>query len=144
TARLQEIGAEGGGSVIEMGDPEERTLAGQLAFAPAALVAAFFRPFIFEVKNPLMLLPALETTALLVVFVRTLWVSTWGKTWRLVWSSPILMFCTVFSLLSGVAVGLSTVNLGALSRYRLPLMPFYVALVVITSSGRLLERARGE
>jgi hypothetical protein len=34
-------------------------------------------------------------------------------------------------LLFGMAVGLTTTNLGTLSRYRMPLVPFFAALLVL-------------
>jgi hypothetical protein len=51
--------------------------------------------------------------------------------WRTLTSSSPLMFCAAFTLTLGVAVGLATTNLGTLSRYRMPLVPFFVAMVLV-------------
>jgi len=141
TANYQEIGQTVvGGSSYAMGDPTQRSIFGQLAFAPVALVSSLFRPFLFEVKNILMFISALEMTALLVVFVRTVWTRSWRATYEEIRESPLLMFSTVFTILFGVAVGLATTNLGTLARYRMPLLPFYVPLVLVLSAPRALAR----
>ena len=59
------------------------------------------------------------------------------KTVGLILSSPLAMFCLTFTLLFSVIVGLSTPNLGSLSRYRAPMMPFYISLILM-----LLPRRR--
>jgi len=40
-----------------------------------------------------------------------------------------------------VAVGLATTNLGTLSRYRMPMMPFYVTFILLLGQ-QLTERTR--
>jgi hypothetical protein len=80
-----------------------------------------------------MLINAVETTTFTYAVGRTLIGQSWQVTWRRLSSSPLLMFCLVFSLTMGVGVGLATTNLGTLSRYRMPLVPFFAALVLITS-----------
>src|SRR5690606_32483003 len=59
-----------GGSNYTIGDPAERSFAGQLAFAPFAVLTALFRPVVFEVRNPQMGLSALETTVALWLLVK--------------------------------------------------------------------------
>ncbi len=133
-ARLQGIGAlVGGGSYYEMGDATQRTLAGQLAFAPLAVVTALFRPFVFEANNAQAGIAALETTALLYLLIRAM-IRT-GPTVIVahVLRSPTLLFCLAFVLVLAVPVGLSTTNMGTLSRYRMPLVPC-LALLLIASS----------
>ena len=38
---------------------------------------------------------------------------------------PNLVFCLVFSIIFAFAVGISSYNFGALSRYKIPCLPFY-------------------
>jgi hypothetical protein len=45
-------------------------------------------------------------------------------------NNPVLLFCAVFIVLFGVAVGLAAPNLGTLSRYRVPMMPMYGFLLL--------------
>jgi hypothetical protein len=44
---------------------------------------------------------------------------------------PNLTFCLVFSIIFAFAVGISSYNFGALSRYKIPCLPFYAAALVI-------------
>lgn len=137
SARYQELSMQAeGGSNIEIGDYTERSLGGQLAYAPAALVAALFRPFIFEVRNALMAMAALETSVLLYIVLRIIFTRDGRAAFARAWRTPLLAFSLAFTLLFGVAVGLVTGNLGTLSRYRLPMMPFYVAFIVIVTKRR--------
>jgi hypothetical protein len=142
TARYQELGEEvGGGSYYSLGEGSDRSLSAQLAYTPLALIACFFRPFIFEVHNGPMLASALEMTALFVLFFRTVRKRSWSAVWSYIWSSPILMFAMMFTLLFGTGVGLATSNLGTLSRYRVPLLPFYVLLVLVLEKAKVVVRA---
>lgn len=94
-----------------------------LAKTPQAINVSLFRPYLWEVKNPLMLFSSLEGLLLLAI---TLYVLV--KKGRLLWKAlgnPTVVFCLVFSLTFAFAVGVSTFNFGTLSRYKIPLLPFY-------------------
>ena len=61
--------------------------------------------------------------------------------------SPFLFSAVVFCGVFGLGVGLATANLGTMSRYRAPMMPFYVTtLLILRQRGRqtleLEERGR--
>jgi hypothetical protein len=132
TAELQQIGrTHRGGSSYELGSEIPTTLAGQFAYAPAALASSLFRPAFFEVHNVLMLANALETTALTLLFAYILLRRNVGSIRRQVAGQPFLVFCVVFVMAFGIAVGLASSNLGTLSRYRSPLLPFFVVLLLV-------------
>ncbi len=88
---------------------------------PQAINVSLFRPYLWEVRNPLMLLSALEA---LVVFVLTLRAFRNGQ-WKSIMKDPFLVFCLSFSLIFAFAVGVSTFNFGTLMRYKIPFVPFY-------------------
>lgn len=135
TANLQYQGERiQGGSSYSMGDGTTTSLGGQLAFAPLAISASLFRPFIFEAHNAVAAINAVETTLVLLLWVRILWVLGARGAWRVLRSSPPLIFCVVFVLLFGLGVGLATTNLGTLSRYRVPMMPMYLLVLLILSA----------
>ncbi len=141
-ARLQAIGAaRDGGSNYQIGDPAATSFIGQLAFAPLALASALFRPLAIEVTNATMAVSAVETTLILGLLGRGLWLNGPEGTLRVWLRSPMLVFCVAFTLVFGVAVGLATTNLGTLSRYRIPLMPFFIVplLAVNRTSVRRFE-----
>jgi hypothetical protein len=132
-------GSMEGGSNIELGSGEAMTITQQLRFAPIALVNALFRPAIFEARNGPMLGAAVETT-LLAIGVLSLLRTRVRKIARdSIIRSPLLVFSLVFGGVFAVAVGLGTSNLGSLSRYRVPMMPFLVTIVLV-----LRHRARQE
>lgn len=132
TAMQQAAGAQaGGGSYIEIGNAEATTFQGQLPYVPLALANALFRPFIFETRNAPMLGASMETTVLTIMVVALVWRFRWRRVKDAVLGSPTLSFALVFVLTFGVAVGLATTNLGTLSRYRMPMMPFYAVIVLL-------------
>lgn len=106
------------------------TFSSMLVLAPQAINVSLFRPYIWEVKNPLMLLSALEA---IVLFGFVIYV-VFKKRFRIFYTlkDPMVMFCLVFSLTFAFAVGVSTYNFGTLSRYKIPLLPYFtLALIFI-------------
>jgi hypothetical protein len=61
---------------------------------------------------------------------------------RRVFSDPNLTFLLIFSLIFAFAVGISSGNFGALSRYKIPCMPFYGAFLMILINYEKLKRGK--
>jgi len=120
-----------GGSNIEMVGGDERTLAQQLEFVPLALANSFFRPFVFEAKNGPALAASLETTLLTLGLIALVGSRHRRLALDQLFRSPLLVFGAVFVVVLAVAVGLTTSNLGSLSRYRVPMMPFYALILLV-------------
>ena len=97
---------------------------------PQAVNVSLFRPYLWEAKNPLMLLSALE--ALITLFV-TFGLFLKGRI-TYIFQDPFLLFCLIFAVLFGFAVGVSTYNFGTLMRYKIPTMVFYFIPIMITYS----------
>jgi len=135
TSALRRIGRRGG-SPFSLGGEAPTTLVGQFAYAPAALLTSLFRPFLFEAHNMPALVNAVETTVLAVLFARILFTRNLGKVRGQIADNPFLVFCVVFVLAFGIAVGLASSNLGTLSRYRSPLVPFFVVLLLVLGKPR--------
>jgi hypothetical protein len=110
-------------------------------YAPLALFAALFRPVIFEARNLLMLANALETTFLTLLLARILLTRDLLRVRGQIMDDPFLVFCMVFVLALGVAVGLASTNLGTLSRYRAPILPF-LALTLFTLQKPQRQRSK--
>lgn len=124
----------GAGSPYSIGELDG-TFTGMLKLAPQAINVSLFRPYLWEVRNPLMLLSAVESLAVfgLTIFVlyrkRTLFFEALRN--------PDILFCLIFSITFAFAVGVSTFNFGTLTRYKIPLMPFYLlALILIQNFSR--------
>lgn len=110
-------------------DISDWTLSGLIRMAPAAVNVSLFRPYLWEVRNPLMLISSLESAFLLIfsvfVFFKIL------KNFLPSLASPDILFCLVFSISFAFATGISTFNFGTLARYRIPLLPFYLTALIL-------------
>ena len=102
-----------------------------VTLVPNSLVATFFRPFIWEVNSPVALFSALESATLLFLTLFFFFKRGVGKFFRLAFADPRLLMCFVFAMVFAVAVGASTSNFGALSRYKIPCMPFYFIMLLM-------------
>lgn len=125
---LENIGQ--GGSNIDLGEVGDVTLLGQLKYVPLATINALFRPMFFEARSIVTFAASLETLVILILLVRLLRGGV-RRPLAAIMASPALTFCAVFVLTFSVAVGLSTLNLGTLSRYRIPMMPFFSVLLFV-------------
>lgn len=101
-----------------------------LRLAPAGLNVALFRPYLWEVRNPLMLLSALESLFVLLFTIYVLFTVGPRGIMRAL-NNPIILSSLVFAIIFGIAVGVSTFNFGTLSRYKIPLFPFYLSALVL-------------
>ncbi len=107
------------------------SFSGMLKIFPAAIIAGMYRPFLWEARNPVMLISGLENFILLMM---TLWLLLKLKVIRFfqyIFSDPILLFSMIFTIFFMFAVGMASANFGALVRYRIPAMPFFAASVFI-------------
>lgn len=101
-----------------------------VTLAPQAINVSLFRPYLWEVNNPLMLLSAIESLVLLIFTLYAILKTNYNFVRAL--SDPTILFCLVFSITFAFAVGVSTFNFGTLTRYKIPLLPFYcLALILI-------------
>ena len=99
--------------------------------APEATFLALFRPFVWEAGGVVGQLAALENVALLFLTLRAFYkVFHWSIMSKLL-RSPTFWTCLLFVLIFALIVGVSTPNLGSVSRYRIPLLPFLAAVLII-------------
>ena len=107
------------------------SLSSILTVGPQAIVVSLYRPFLFEVRNPLMLLSAMEASIFIYFTVLFVYKVGFFKTIKFIRSKPVLTFCMIFSFVLAFAVGTNSGNFGSLVRYKIPLMPFYLAALFI-------------
>ncbi|UYZ57434.1 hypothetical protein [Hymenobacter latericus] len=118
------------GSVYNIGE-FDGSLASTLKVAPQAVVVSIFRPFLFEVRNPVMLLSAIEATMFIWLTLSLFYRAGLIKGLSTIISTPILSFSFLFSIVFAIGVGISSGNFGTLVRYKIPLMPFYLSALYI-------------
>lgn len=98
---------------------------------PQAIVVSLYRPFLFEARNPIMLLSALEASLFIWLTVSLFYRTGLFKGFQLILGKPILTFSFLFSIIFAIGVGVNSGNFGTLVRYKIPLMPFYLAALYI-------------
>jgi hypothetical protein len=117
------------GSGYSLGE-QDGTFTGMLLKAPQAINVTLFRPYLWEVKNVLMFLTALEGTILLIMVVYIL-ISARARIFSML-NNPDAVFLLVFSLIIAFAVGITSYNFGTLARYKIPMLPYFsIGLVLI-------------
>lgn len=142
-AAQQEASLESeGGSNVAVVDASERSLVGQLAFLPATLPMVAFRPFLFEARNPVLAANALESTFVLFLCVGLIRRFGIMALFRATFATPEGVFLTVYSVSLAVGIGLTSTNLGTLSRYRIPMYAHF--LVVLLLAAAVLARRAAE
>ena len=104
--------------------------------APAAFVNTAFRPHIFEAKNSMMLMSAVENLFLILLMVLCLCFPS-----KKIRNAHILYLCISFAVLLFVLIGLTTPILGAVVRYKIPALPFFLIIfLIILDKEKLLNK----
>jgi len=116
------------GSAYDLGEIDP-SFTGMLLKLPQAVVVTLFRPFLWEVNKPIVALSALESFVFLFFTLNLLF--TRGRTLKTIFKDPNLLFFLLFSLIFAFAVGITSYNFGALSRYKIPCLPFYAAFLLV-------------
>jgi hypothetical protein len=132
-----------GGATIEVFSAPSWT--GLLAATPGALVVSLFRPFVWEAPGVLGLLAAAENTVLLLLALRAAArLRRRRGALREVLRAPMFLTCCIFVVVFGIGVGASTPNLGTVSRYRVPLLPFFIGMLAIVEYQGIEAQRRRE
>lgn len=115
-----------GGHTFDIGtiDP---SVGGLISKAPAAIFAGLFRPTLLDVRAPIMLISALENTALMLFLIYMIYSVGVFSFIRHLFTKPMIMFSFIFAVFFAFAVGLTTSNFGSLVRYKIPSLPFLLA-----------------
>lgn len=122
----------GDGSSYNLGHVEFTPI-GILLKTPEAINVAIFRPYLWEAKNPVMLLSAIESLYFFIITLQLVFYffTRFGKISDFMGKNSIIYFMLIFSLIFAFSVGFTSFNFGALSRYRIPLLPFYMCSVLL-------------
>lgn len=114
---------------------------------PEALVNTLLRPYVWESRSPLMVLPALENIFVLVLII--LLVMSIRPIKQI--NFNLMLFCLLYAFSLHLVVGITTPVLGAIARYKIPAMGFLLIGFMIASNTNklflkipLLKRIFGE
>lgn len=118
------------GSSYSLGDFTPTT-AGMLAKFPLAVNVTLFRPYLWESGKAIVLLSALEASLFLLLTLRVMLIVGLKRSWTTISKNPTIQFCLTFSIIFAFAVGVTSYNFGALSRYKIPALPFYALAMIL-------------
>jgi hypothetical protein len=128
------------GSSYDLGEFDP-SIGGMLKKFPQGVVVTLFRPFPWEARKVIVMLSALEALTFAYFTFRAFQRRGISKTLQLIFKDPNILFCLIFSIIFAFAVGISSYNFGALSRYKIPCLPFYAAfLMIILNYDRIAKR----
>jgi hypothetical protein len=98
---------------------------------PAAINVSLFRPYLWETRNPIMLLSGLESFAVLFITIRLFYKRRFKNTVALLSKDVNIQFCLLFGLIFSFFVGVTTYNFGSLARYKIQGFPFYIVAILL-------------
>lgn len=122
------------GSLLEI--PKIESVASIIINSPSALANTYLRPFPWEIKKLLYVGPMIE----ILILIFCLGIMIWnfklykGSGW------PILIFALSTVILLGILFGSVVPILGALVRYKMPVLPFLFLLIFINTDINLLQK----
>jgi hypothetical protein len=118
------------------------TYANMLRHAPLAVFQVLSRPWLGESTRPLYLATALENTVLLLLVSIALVAVLQKRAGTL--PSALVVTLLVYCMLLAAFIGLSTPNLGTLSRYRAALLPWLLLLLLQNDYALFLLKRLGQ
>lgn len=98
----------------------------------SSIAATFYRPFIWEVTSAAAALSAIEALLFLLITIYLFVKRGVIQPFAAIFNDPKILMCFVFAIAFAIGVGASTANFGALSRYKIPCLPFYMIMILIT------------
>jgi hypothetical protein len=124
------------GSIIRIRKLEP-TLHSFTVNAPAALKNTFLRPYLTELRSPMMLLAGLET--LLILILVLLYMLHLKPMKEIRWE--YVLFCLSFVIIQFLIIGETTPVLGAVARYKTIALPFLlIAFLFMADKKKLVKR----
>lgn len=139
---LKESTQRDGGTSYDLGEIDP-TPVGLLKVFPKAVNVALFRPYFWETRKVINIPMVLESGFAFMLFLYTLYRAGPFRFVKWVLDEPIVLMSLIFVIIFGFAVGFSTINYGALVRYRIPCLPFFfAAMLILIEKANLRKAAR--
>ena len=123
---------DGDGSYYTLGYEAGNGITGLILKFPLAVNVSLFRPYLWEIKNIVMLMTALESFFVLIVTIQVIRRRGLIKVLSQLFTTPLISFCITYALLFLFAVGLASNNFGALARYKIPGLALYMIALYLT------------
>lgn len=127
-----------GSNYFEIGELDG-TWTGVLSKFPIAVNAALFRPYVWEARSIVIVFSGLENLWILMLTVITVF-KVRLFLFRAMFGESRIMFFLLFALSFAFVVGVTTPNFGALVRFKIPMIPFFISALYLLRF--LAERKR--
>ena len=134
-------GEEYGQNYYNIGE-YDASITGALSKAPIAIISGLFRPFIWEARNIVMLISGLENTFLLFFTLYMIFRIGVKAIFSIMIREPMIIFALIFALIFSYSVGMASANFGALVRYRILALPFF--MIALTNTYYLIQKNKKE
>jgi hypothetical protein len=122
----------GGDSNFSLGVEFDGSITSLVKMAPAAIIATFYRPFLWESHKVSTLLSSFESLFIMMFTLLVFFRAGPKMFFGAILKDPTILYCILFALMFGLFVGATTPNFGSLVRYKIPCIPFYlIALFLI-------------
>ena len=115
-----------GGSSFDIGTFDGSVNRMLQLFFPA-MNAGLFRPYLWESRSLVLFIAGFENLFLMIFTIYVLYKTKVIGSFKIISKSPLLLFCILFSILFAFMIGLTTSNFGALVRFKIPILPFFVS-----------------
>jgi hypothetical protein len=123
----------------------EPTMTGLIRVFPEAVNVALFRPYLWEARKVIVMPSAIESLFTLGFTVYVLYKTGIKNIFKNVLGEPTVTFCFLFALIFAFAVGFTSMNFGALARYKIPCLPFYFSgLIILLSKAKIPPKIQNQ
>jgi hypothetical protein len=113
---------ESGGAGYTISNVDDTSPLGILRSFVISLGTTFFRPFLWECRNPIMFFNALESFAVMILVLYLLVKTKVYGFFTFAFSNQVLLFAFLYAIMLGALVGFVSFNFGTLVRYKMPLV----------------------
>ncbi len=120
-----------GGSAYDLGITDYTT-SSLIKVFPKAVNVTLFRPYLTEAHTGFQLITALQSLFFGLYLLYTLAV-TRLRGIAAITSDPLILFSLTFSLFYSFVAGFTSYNFGALDRYKIPALPFFMLALVLAN-----------
>ncbi|MEH0157664.1 hypothetical protein V6R21_26485 [Limibacter armeniacum] len=113
------------------------TLKGMIMCLPESINVTLFRPYLWESSKITLLFSALESSLFLLLTIFALY-KIRGKLLLYMIKYPEITLSLIFTIMFGFIVGYTAYNFGVLTRFKTPILPFYMGALIIMINNKKL------
>lgn len=111
---------------IGLNDFETKSL---IKATPMAIITSVYRPFIWEVRGPIMVMNGIESLILMVLSLQLFRKKRMEVLPQNIYQKEFIFFALCFAIILGYFVGVTSGIFGVLARLKAPVIPFFLVFV---------------